>query len=156
MPDRQPLDERTRTLMEVITLSQREAEAFAPVEGDVCISIRSHGATLPALHADWRDVLYLRFNDVQCECQECPRTLGLSRPVAQQIAEFVLRHHESATRIVVHCFVGVSRSVSVAAAIRAWLGLPGTRDMILNPLAFNRVMEAFHLEAARLEEVPDA
>lgn len=142
------------TVTDVLALSQREAEAFVPEAGDVCISIRSHRAECPTLHPQWRDVLYLRFNDVQCECHASP--LGLSRPAARSLVEFVLRHHQSATRIVVHCFVGVSRSVSVAAAIRAALGLPGTRDMILNPLAYNRVMEAFQLESARLEEVPDA
>lgn len=142
------------TVTEILALSQREAEAFVPKDGEVCVSIRSCGADFPKLHPDWRDVLYLRFNDVQCECHQNP--LGLSRPAALTLAEFVLRHHETATRIVVHCFVGVSRSVSVAAAIRAALGLPGTRDMILNPLAYNRVMEAFQSEVSRLSEVPDA
>lgn len=127
----------------VVSMSQREAEDHQPCRFEVCVSIRSRGAKVPQLSPLWDEVIYVEADDCPFTSWESEERRGLSERDANRIVEFVNRHR--ACRIYVHCFVGASRSVSVAAAIRAGLGLPAGLEQIPNPLAYNRMIAAFQL-----------
>lgn len=115
-------------------MSQREAEAYrVETSQEICISVTSHGLDVATLDPGFQDVLRLQFDDLAL-----PLTLSLDaiRPaapwnpraiqpfdarVAAQVWQFVARHHATATRLVIHCQMGVSRSRGIALGVASVL-----------------------------------
>lgn len=110
-----------RPYPKILIMNRDEAEAFIAGPGDVCISIRSPGGLAPRLSKNYAAVLSLAFNDLggfrrpypENACEPTPKQVAM-------IAAFAVAHR-NATRMVIHCEAGVSRSVTVALAISSKL-----------------------------------
>lgn len=100
----------------VLIMSRDEAEQFIGGPNDVCISIRSVGASPANLCSSWRDVLRLYFDDVAGYDQVPDGAIDLSGEDAARVVEFALKHRD-AERLVVHCEAGISRSVAIGLAL---------------------------------------
>ena len=105
---------------EFVLLSRDRAERYEPQGTEICISITDPGAPDVALADAFADVLRLEFHDIAAA-----GTRGevlFSPEHAQRIREFVGAWPQ-ATRIVVHCTGGASRSPGVALGLcdlHAW------------------------------------
>lgn len=111
-------------------MSQREAEHYrVTTPHEICISVTSHGLPVATLDTGFQDVLRLQFDDLAL-----PLTTPLDavrpatslhphgpqpfdRRTAAQVWQFVERHHPNATRLVIHCQMGVSRSRGLALGL---------------------------------------
>lgn len=149
---------------QLVTMGRREVEEYEPGPDEVCISIRS---TSPddrpaALRLGFVDVLPLRFDD---DCFEGwrDRDRVISHRDADRVIEFVERHRH-ARKLVVHCMVGASRSVSLAFALAHCYGVQwapawwkkmrppvGERGRIPNPGVYERVCDAYRRASRRQE-----
>jgi predicted protein tyrosine phosphatase len=98
------------------TMGQGEAEKHAPALPTICISIRSPGSPIPALNPELVAVLWLEFED-DCWDDWETRDKGMTPAQGVQVAEFIRRHEGRFREILIHCFVGASRSVSMAIAL---------------------------------------
>ncbi len=100
----------------LLTMGREEAEQFTPGPDDLCISIRSPRAShVPRLRAGWREVLSLVFDDAPVG-DPSGEAVQLSDDQADAVVA-LLERHPNAHRLVIHCEVGLSRSVSMAMAI---------------------------------------
>jgi predicted protein tyrosine phosphatase len=111
---------RKRLIPKFVVLSREDAERYEPREQEICISIADPGAEAAHISDRFAAVLKLHFDDV-IERGE-PSDVLFCADHARAIKEFF---HEwpDATRIVVHCNAGVSRSPGVALGlcdIRGW------------------------------------
>lgn len=103
-------------MREAVTMGRASVERYRPGADEVCISIRSRGDTVASLRPGFRDVLWLEFDDDPFDdWQQRDRTI--TEDDAERVVRFVAKHAD-ARRIVVHCFVGASRSVSLALALK--------------------------------------
>lgn len=164
---------RTNTLLEKIHVRGRfEAKAFDPEYRCVVISVTDPEADLVRFNKfcvmTSDDILRLRFDDVDVgrytreEIDEFSKTGGcapMHKFHAAQIPQHLKRVRDGATRLLIHCEAGVSRSPSIAMAITDSLGL--SRDVIdwaaiagsqrtvndepPNMHVYNMVMEAFNV-----------
>ena len=133
-------------IRQILTLSQAEARDFNPSPRDAIVSITGRGAERLPL-TQFARIFRAQFDDNQT-AGTTPDSGGLrgeslTPTEARVLLDVVLRWHGSAevSRLFVHCLAGVSRSVSVAAALRAILGLPGEAVLIHNPRAYNALVE---------------
>jgi len=132
-------------IRQILTLSQAEARDFNPSARDAIVSITARGAERLPL-TQWTRIFRAAFDDNQTACTT-PRAPApgesLTGDEARLLLDVILRWHGSAevSRLFVHCLAGLSRSVSVAAALRAILGLPGEAVLIHNPRAYNALVE---------------
>lgn len=122
-----------RELPQLVTMSRREVEQFVPTPGTACISIISPGNTAVGfggeadLRAGYAAVLRLAFHDLP---QKWPPAWPQMNDLdAKYVADFVVdkcvNGGQNVRRIVVHCDMGISRSVSMADAIhRVLYGAP--------------------------------
>lgn len=77
----------------------------------IVISIRSPGMNPAKVQAGFRDVMYLEFDNVETLSS---RHIRFCLDHAQQILDFVAKHEGAASRILVNCMMGESRSAAVA------------------------------------------
>lgn len=115
------------SLIEVVFLSQKWAEAYQPRPNEAIVSITDRGAQDADLNAGWLAVLRIKFDDV--DPVETPLEAGedlLQMQVLQadRIAAFVRKNLTSVATLVVHCKYGQSRSAGVAKAVAEFYGLP--------------------------------
>lgn len=132
-------------LTEVLFLSVDEARALKPSLSTAVISIldNSEAHRRPSRLRQFKDWLILTFQDTyeadgappwpdQLSTEEHLAACGTTQECAPElsdakaIVEFVRKHHFSseATRLVVHCFGGVSRSAAVAQWVAVAHGVP--------------------------------
>lgn len=105
-----------RRLPSIVVLSRSLAEAYTPRDSrEVCISIRSRGVPARTLSRDFAAVLHIEFDDVHPDTEHAQ---NIKRHEAKLLVEWVVQHR-AASRLVIHCDAGASRSVSVAAALQA-------------------------------------
>ncbi len=64
-----------------------------------------------------KEILFSTFNDTEIDN---PVLHPLTEAQAEEIAKFVRKHKDDIRRIVVHCFMGASRSVAVGASIEEY------------------------------------
>jgi predicted protein tyrosine phosphatase len=104
---------------------QYQCQQYRPGEDEVCISISStgHGIVNPTLPKEFVDVLRLEFDDVAIGDFGMADAKTITPEQAEQVAQFVSKHF-SRKKLVIHCFAGMSRSRSMAAAIANVLQLP--------------------------------
>ena len=105
---------------EFVVLSREDAERYVPRGTEICISIADPDAEPAQLSDDFAAILKLHFTDI-IE-QGDPSDVLFSEDHARAIRNFIDSWPE-ATRIVVHCHAGISRSPGVALGlcdIRGW------------------------------------
>lgn len=125
--------------MQIFTMNRDEAENYEPTsDHEVCISISSVGAPPPRLSDRFEAVLSLSFDDVDMEDRLSQRFQPFNRLTAQQVQAFI-HQHATADRLIVHCEAGVSRSVSMAAAIADHFNYRAP-----NRLVYSLVADALH------------
>ena len=119
-----------------------EAQKIRATRTGIVIAVRDPGASRIPLKAGWRDILALEVPDVDAS--------GVADPAwnldesARRIARFV-GTNATATRILLHCHLGVSRSRSIAAALCVHRGWPYAWTVLHQPL-YDAVLRALRLE----------
>jgi predicted protein tyrosine phosphatase len=111
---------RKKQIPEFVVLSREDAERYEPRGREICISIADPDADPAQVSEDFAAVLRLNFTDIVQ--QDDPSDVLFSEDHARAIREF-LDSWPEATRIVVHCHAGISRSPGVALGlcdIRGW------------------------------------
>jgi predicted protein tyrosine phosphatase len=111
---------RKKQIPEFVVLSREDAERYEPRGREICISIADPDADPAQVSEDFAAVLRLNFTDITE--QDDPSDVLFSEDHARAIREF-LDSWPEATRIVVHCHAGISRSPGVALGlcdIRGW------------------------------------
>ena len=103
-------------MTELITMDRKQAASYEPGPRELCISICSTGADHPKLHPGWLAVLQLEFDDCELKHEDLAPVYAITPTQADRIVEFIKEHSEP-RRLVIHCEAGISRSVSIAAAI---------------------------------------
>lgn len=140
--------------IEVVVMGRQDAEEYTPGENEVCISIRSHNPNHPQ-HGDsdkepvlsdkFVDVLRLQVDDVDPERfweHGMPGWNPMTDEEAMRIREFAEKHMNTKKKMIVHCYYGVSRSRSTAAALCDQYFLK--HDFIVyNHYVYNKVRNAF-------------
>jgi predicted protein tyrosine phosphatase len=114
------MPKRKKRNPEFVVLSRENAERYEPREREICISIADPDADPAELSRGFAAVLRLSFTDI-IERGD-PSDVLFSEDHAQAIREFIDAWPD-ATRIVVHCHAGMSRSPGVALGlcdIRGW------------------------------------
>ena len=114
------MPKRKKPIPEFVVLSREEAERYEPDEKDICISIADPDADPARISSHFAAVLRLNFTDI-IELGE-PSDVLFSEDHARAIRKFI-DAWPHATRIVVHCNAGMSRSPGVALGlcdIRGW------------------------------------
>jgi predicted protein tyrosine phosphatase len=114
------MPKRKKRTPEFVVLSREDAERYEPRGREICISIADPDADPAQVSEDFAAVLRLNFTDI-IE-QGDPSDVLFSEDHARAIREFIDSWPE-ATKIVVHCHAGISRSPGVALGlcdIRGW------------------------------------
>jgi predicted protein tyrosine phosphatase len=114
------MPKRKHRVPEFVVLSREDAERYEPGGREICISIADPDADPALLSKDFVAVLRLNFTDIIVQGE--PTDVLFSEDHARAIREFIDTWPD-ATRIVVHCHAGVSRSPGVALGlcdIRGW------------------------------------
>lgn len=100
----------------IVTMGQDSACKYTPGVRAIAISIRSPGSPCPTLHPSFRAVLFLEFEDDGFEGWET-RDRGMTPQQGLLVADFIRANEGLFDTLLIHCFVGVSRSVSMAIAL---------------------------------------
>ncbi|GJG88756.1 hypothetical protein tb265_39370 [Gemmatimonadetes bacterium T265] len=102
---------------QLLAMGRGTAERYQPGAREICISIRSPGESVADLSPRFMAVLHLAFADAcfPYSAEVARRTISARQ--AEDVAAFVALYRDRARRIVVHCAVGASRSVSLALAL---------------------------------------
>ena len=114
------MPKRKKPIPEFVVLSREEAERYEPDEREICISIADPDADPARVSKRFVAVLRLNFTDIIALGE--PSDVLFSEDHARAIREFT-DAWPGATRIVVHCHAGMSRSPGVALGlcdIRGW------------------------------------
>ncbi|HEY8852487.1 MAG TPA: hypothetical protein VIM36_09920 [Gemmatimonadaceae bacterium] len=114
------MPKRKNRVPEFVVLSRQDAERYEPGRREICISIADPNADPALLSKDFVAVLRLNFTDIIEQAD--PTDILFSEDHARAIREFIDAWPD-ATRIVVHCHAGISRSPGVALGlcdIRGW------------------------------------
>lgn len=156
---------------QLLTMSRDEVAAFVAGAHDVCISINCTRGELATVSPNFRAVLRLRFDDIPWK--DTPAgAVQIDPAMAERAVRFVAANTD-ATRLVVHCAAGASRSVSMAMALakcftgRDWrpTWLRGRRGNELlrgrpapNPNVYRAICDAYRLawRLGRIKEMAHA
>lgn len=111
---RLPAMAHARGVPDVRVASASEAAHVRASRRGVVVSLRDPGSAPSALRPGWGAVLALEVPDVNLRGDLVP-LIDLA-PTGRAIALFVTEHRD-ASRVLIHCHLGISRSRSVAAAI---------------------------------------
>jgi predicted protein tyrosine phosphatase len=139
-----PRRKRKNQVPAFVVLSREDAERYEPRDREICISIADPDMEPAHLSSDFVAVLRLHFTDIT-ELGE-PSDVLFNEDHATAIREFIDAWPD-ATRIVVHCHAGVSRSPGVALGlcdIQGWATAelershPGWNRLVRTALAANR------------------
>jgi predicted protein tyrosine phosphatase len=106
-----------------LILRRAAAAAYDPTGVEVCISISNPEAPDLVLSPKFRDVLRLRFDDVDQRDVGSGYFVDFNETHAREILAFVNRWR-TVDRIVVHCLAGLSRSPAVAIGVCEVFGWP--------------------------------
>jgi predicted protein tyrosine phosphatase len=139
---------------EVLVCSAAEARKMRATSNGVVIAVRDLGTPAIPLKAGWKAVLSLEIPDVDVHGLG-DQAWDLAAP-AREVAQFV-RLHAAATRILLHCHLGVSRSRSIAAAICEHHRWPYAWTVLHQPL-YDAVLTALRREGQTghsTESVPE-
>lgn len=135
--------------IEIAVMSRHEIENYIPDQDEVCISIKSESEYAlgfdreAKLHPNFVDVLRLSFDDTGVELAglEDMSAKKLSFTDINNVVNFVVKHMDK-SKLVIHCFAGISRSRSMAAAISDHFRLP-FYFTINNKDVYNKIRNGF-------------
>jgi predicted protein tyrosine phosphatase len=136
-----PRRKRKHLVPAFVVLSREDAERYEPREREICISIADPDMEPAHVSSDFAAVLRLHFTDIIEQGE--PSDVLFSAEHARAIREFIAAWPD-ATRIVVHCQAGVSRSPGVALGlcdIQGWAtaelerSYPGWNRLVRTALA---------------------
>lgn len=131
---------------DIVVMSQAEVKEYIPeTDNEVCISISNEywGEYKPILSEKYKEILQVEFDDVAVGDAGRENIHNVSDHQAQQIVMFFDRYYQTAHKIVIHCFGGISRSRSTASALCTCFGLP-FRYTALNKPVENQITKAYH------------
>ena len=137
------MPKRQKQVPGFLVLSREDAERYEPGEQEICISIADPDADAARLSSQFAAVLRLSFTDI-VEAED-PSDVIFSDGHARAIRDFI-DSWPDATRIVVHCHAGLSRSPGVALGlcdIRGWATAelershPGWNRLVRRAIAAN-------------------
>ena len=133
----------------IITMGQGSASKHKPEARTICISIRSPASPVPEFQPGYVDILFLEFED-DCWDDWQTRDKGMTPDQGDQVARFVEKNRGKFEIILVHCFVGASRSVSMAMALAMELLIhyPGWPSRVPNRNVYVTTRQAFKAVAA--------
>lgn len=133
----------------IITMGQASASKHKPEARTICISIRSPGSPVPELQPGYADILFLEFED-DCWDDWQIRGVGMTVEQGERVARFIQKNRSKFDVILVHCFVGASRSVSMAMALAMELLIhyPGCPSRVPNRNVYITTRQAFKAVAA--------
>jgi predicted protein tyrosine phosphatase len=135
-------------------ISKKKAEAFTDTkdsEKRILISITTPGESRSTgycreaiLHMDaWRDVLRLKFHDVEPELDGYDYVI-FSHDDVKKIFDFLKKHEDEIDEVVVHCEAGISRSAAVSKFIAVIYGLEFPENyMLYNRNIFSTLMRLY-------------
>lgn len=134
------------TGMKIVVMGEYSARKYIPGDDEVCISITTRnkvGFNVGDVPLDHRfeDILRLKFDDTAVDSMGSDSPESITSQQADSVVQFVLKHRNR-KKIVIHCFAGVSRSRSMAAAIVDSLDLPYSFT-VLNLHVYDAVIDAF-------------
>lgn len=134
------------TGLHIEVMGEFSARKYIPKDSEVCISITATPSQKFAVydvpvHQNFIDVLRLKFDDTAVDRKWDVFARSISSEQCQQVVEFVKKHADK-NKLVIHCFAGVSRSRSMAAAIAEYLNLP-FKFTVYNEHVYMTVMHAF-------------
>lgn len=118
--------------LELKILSQREAESYQPARKAVCISITDRGSAPAHLDPRFHGILRLTFDDINGE--KGAGWIPFNESFAAQIVDFVNKYKDSVDEVVIHCYMGVSRSPGVALGLLDYYGADTYRFEKMYPL----------------------
>lgn len=132
-----------KTGLQLVVMGEFSARSYYPESPyEACISITSIGTpSAVPLNARFVDVLRLQFDDTSIERANDSLATSITDSQADAIVKFVMTH-KNRDKLVIHCFAGMSRSRSVAAAIAHALNLPFSFT-VLNNDVYTKVTNAF-------------
>jgi predicted protein tyrosine phosphatase len=110
---------------EVKFMSQWDAESLKGQDDTIVISIRDSGLVPARISKEFRDVLFLEFDNTDVMSD---RFIRFSLKPALVLMEFVSKHEGQATRIVINCMSGKSRSAAVAKYLAKRYGITLTQS----------------------------
>jgi predicted protein tyrosine phosphatase len=121
---------------DVVVMSQFQVRNYTPGPNEVCISIGSKnwGITAPELEGRFKNLLSLEFDDVQIADANDPTAKNLTSKVAAKVIKFFADYVDNTDRVVIHCFAGISRSRSMAAALCHCFDLPFEYTVLNKPV----------------------
>lgn len=134
--------------MKFITLSQKQIPTQYTIIRDshILISINNYGEdfALPNIRT-CKGILKLNFNDTE---DITDKDVYFDMNMAKEILDFVDKHADAITLIVVHCGAGISRSTAVASALSKILN--NSDDLIFstkapNMLVYTSLLEAYYM-----------
>jgi predicted protein tyrosine phosphatase len=131
--------------LKLAVMGKYGAQQYEPESGDeVAISISCKNGPYQGktkLSGRFQDILYLEFDDLAGPSQGDINAIQISSDIADRVVDFVLKHRHR-KKILVHCYAGMNRSRSTAAAIAEALGLPYIFT-INNKEVYKAVLRAF-------------
>lgn len=112
--------------MKITILSQKNATDYLPESEKRSILIRlgdpNYNFDEIKYLSQYRDVLELKFHDVEKEWDLPSYIIPFTKDDAEMIKNFVLIHLNNISEIVVHCYAGMSRSAGIALSLSWYLG----------------------------------
>jgi predicted protein tyrosine phosphatase len=114
------------TYSSVEFVSRWEAASRKGSADTIVISINNTFDSIQKLESGWKDVLVLQFDGVDSLMNTSLKRLTLDQ--AKEIAAFLRKHEDTATKVLVHCTMGEKRSAAVAKAVAETYGLPFPAD----------------------------
>ena len=100
------------TIRNLEFISREEAIRRQPEPKTIVISINNVNDVPAPLRPGWMAVHVVKYNS-----NERPGPGSFTREMARDIVNFVTTHEERATKVLIHCFAGESRSATVALAL---------------------------------------
>jgi predicted protein tyrosine phosphatase len=140
---------------EIDFMGQSDAQYLTGRDDTIVISIRDSHSEPARISKGFKDVLFLEFDNTDVLSH---RFIRFSLKPAQNLLDFVAKHEGQATRIVVNCMMGESRSAAVARYLAQKYSVELTKssekysDWVFHVLT--RVDERGRLAQARQATVP--
>lgn len=148
------------TNCEIVVMSREQAEAYVPeTDTELCISIISHNPDYPYPSDSARDVVLsdkfkavcrLEIDDIDPvlfpshqEAVNEGYMFPMTKEEAGAVKAFTEEHFHTATKLIVHCYMGISRSRSMAEAIRKRFFVHQEPFVVRNQFVYDMMMEAY-------------